>query len=118
MNYLGKITANLIIGCLIGFALNAILIGMYGDLYWPTEIEGLAWVAILAPALIGTVKGLISGVGHGILSSLGVAVLGFILAFIVGFFYVAGWAGVLALLLFLGLLHEPIEEFIVYIFQG
>ena len=109
------------IGYLVGAVLNIALSHGFWDVFWPNlrewkvfdffsragELDGWARFGLMLPVLAGGFAA-IRGIGWGIiLGALGAAVVVGIIAFVVGFFVVIGAGGILAILLFFGLLAGP-----------
>jgi hypothetical protein len=130
MKYVVRSIVGAFIGYLIGAVLNIALSHVFWDVFWPDlrnwtvfdffgrpgELEGWSRFGLMFPVLAGCFAAL-PGIGWGILGSLGAAVVVGIIAFVVGFFVVIGWGGVLALLLFFGLIAGPVGGVIVLIFE-
>ena len=129
MKYVVRFIVGAFAGYLIGAVLNIALSYGFWDVFWPdlrewtvldffsrpNELGGWSCFALILPTIAGALAAT-RGIWRGILGSLSTAVSVGIIAFVVGFFVVAGWGGTLALLLFFGLLVGPAEEIIVIIF--
>lgn len=130
MKYVVRFVVGAFIGYLIGAVLNIALSHGFWDVFWPDlrnwtvfdffsrprDLEGWARFGLMLPVLAGGLAA-IRGIGWGILGSLGAAVVVGIIAFVVGFFVVIGAGGILANLLFFGLLAGPVGGVIVLIFE-
>ena len=130
MKYVVRFIVGAFIGYLVGAVLNIALSHGFWDVFWPDlrewtvfdffsragELDGWARFGLMLPVLAGGFAA-IPGIGWGVLGSIGAAVVVGIIAFIVGFFVVIEWGGVLALLLFFGLIAGPVGGIIVFIFE-